>query len=213
MIPPLTILNQTSKKKAFILLLLILIIVSCKKEKPSVQIQVIDKITNTPVSGANLVVYKCGIFNCLLGTISLFTGSTNENGVCKVPTDSYNEAVSVNVTKSNYWPFDGPKGTSISAIPEGWIRLHILKTANYPSQAKLNITTISSTSSPSASAYAVSYSFNIAADSSVLIRAFGGQSNRMEWHVWDASSPSLNSGNWQQQVPRLDTVKNITLNY
>src|SRR5215217_6130377 len=115
-------------RKFFSLLILVtLIIVSCKKEKPTVQIKVTDQVTNTPVNDARVTVYKCGTFNCYFGSLDLFTGITDKNGICNVPSDNYNEAVFATVEKTDYWSFDETKANLKTIVPAGWIRLRILK--------------------------------------------------------------------------------------
>ncbi len=185
---------------------------SCKKAKPTVQIKVIDQITNYPVSSARVIVYKCGTFNCNLGTIDLFSDVTDNNGICTVPEDSYNEALYARVERADYWSWDETKTTLKKIVPAGWMRLRIIKTSNYPDQSRLQITIISQSTNSSGSAFAVINNFNAAADSSILIKGFGGQPNKIEWQVYGPNTV-VNSGSWDQQVPPLDTVKNITLNY
>lgn len=182
---------------------------SCKKEKPTVQVTVIDKVTNTPITNASVFAYKCGTFNCYFGRIDLFTGTSDNNGICKIPADAYNEAAYVGVSKGDYWSTNNDdKNTTKYMLPAGWIRLHILRSANYPAQSVLNMQMTSQSISPY---YFFTQQSSTPADSSVLIKLLGGQSNKIEWQVVNLSSV-LNSGTWTQQVPRLDTV-NITLNY
>lgn len=185
---------------------------SCKKEKPSVQISVVDQITNSPVSGAYVIVYKCGVFNCNLGSIDLFTGVTGNDGVCKVPVDSYNEAIYARVEKTGYWSWDDAKTTSKKIVPAGWILIRIVKTANYPAQSRLRFMITSQSVNSSGLALSFMKDFNAAADSSILIEVFGGQANKIEWEV-QGPNGLLGGGNTDLQVPRLDTLKNIQLNY
>jgi len=53
--------------------------------------------------------------------------------------------------------------------------------------------------------------FNTNTDTTIILRGYGNQQNQINWQV--SNSAVLSSGMWNQQVPRLDTVKNITLNY
>jgi len=183
---------------------------SCKKEGNKVPVTVMDKVTNTPVSNASVFAYKCGVFNCYLGRIDLFNGTTNNDGICKVPTDAYNEAPYLGASKNDYWSTNNDdKSTTKYLLPAGWIRLHIQRSTTYPAQSVLNIQTTSQSVSPY---YFFTQNFNTPADSSLLIKLLGGQSNKIEWKVTAPNSPVLNSGTWNQQVPRLDTVR-ITLNY
>jgi len=200
-------------RKFFSLLILVpLIIASCKKEKQTVQIKVNDQVTNTPVNGARVTVYKCGTFNCYFGSLDLFTGTTDKNGICNIPSDNYNEAVFARVEKIDYWSFDETKANLKTIVPAGWIRLRILKTPGYPEGASLNISVTSQLTNSSGSALNINNIYHAAADSSILIKAFGGQINKIEWQVNGAGTAGK-QGSWNQQVPRLDTVNNITLNY
>ncbi|HET9825532.1 MAG TPA: hypothetical protein VFP87_09360 [Chitinophagaceae bacterium] len=177
---------------------------SCKKETPGVQITVTDKVSNSPVSNATVHVYKCGIFDCAIGAIDLFIGTTDNSGVCKVPASAYNDAAYVAASKQNYWTLDNNRSTAKYLMPAGWMRLHILRTGNYPFGSTLNVQ-ISSQST-----LVFVNSFDAPADSSLLIKLYGGSSNQIDW--WVGNATELNRGEWQQQVPRLDTV-NVTLNY
>lgn len=201
------------KEKFLIPLLLVTIsLIGCKKEKPTVQIQVTDKVTNTPMSGVTVLIYKCGTFNCNLGTIDLFSGVTDDNGYCKVPEGSYNEAAWIRVTKGNYWSWDDTKSTLKSMIPAGWIRMHIVQNGNYSPQAQLSISVTSQSVNSTGSFFGFTSTYSAPADSSVLMKGFGGESNKINWEISDHGTLA-NSGSWQQQVPRLDTVNNVMLNY
>jgi hypothetical protein len=200
-------------KKIFFIspLLMAISLISCKKEKSTIQIQVTDKVTNSPVSAAIVVVYKCGVFNCNLGSIDLFSGVSDNNGNCRVPEGSYNEAAWVRVTKENYWSWDETKSTLKSMIPAGWVRMRIIKSGNYSAQAQLTISITSQSTNSSGSALFLAMTYGTPSDSSILIKCFGGESNKIDWQLSDQNT--LSSGTWQQQVPRLDTIKNVMLNY
>jgi len=200
------------QKLSSLLIIIGLLIASCKKHNDTVQIKVTDQVTNTPVDGARVTVYKCGAFDCYFGSLDLFSGITDKNGICNIPSDNYNEAVFARVEKTNYWSFDAMKTNSKTIIPAGWIRLRILKTSNYPEGSSLNIFISSQLTNSSGSGFGSNNIYHAAADSSILIKAFGGQTNKIEWQVNGAGTAG-NRGSWNQQVPRLDTVKNITLSY
>lgn len=187
-------------------------LLSCKKNKPSVQIHVTDSITHEAVAGADVVVYKCGTFNCYFGTIDLFSGVTDNSGNCKTPEDSYNEATFVRVAKGNYWSWDDAKSTSKSMVPAGWMRVRLVKSTSYSPSARLDISVTSQSTNSTGSRFSFTNSYGAPADSSILIKGFGGESNAILWEVYEQGT-RVQYGNAQQQVPRLDTVKNIVLNY
>jgi hypothetical protein len=190
-------------------LAMVIFLLSCKKEKASVLVNITEKGANTPVSGATVVVYKCGVFNCNLGSIDLFSGVTDNNGNCKVPAASYNEAAWVRVLHEKYWSWDEEKSTAKSMVPAGWLRMRIVKSGTYSANAILNIIITSQSTNSRGAAMSLINNYNSPADSSVLIKCFGGELNKIVWQVSDQSNKS---GTFQQQVPRLDTV-NIVLNY
>ena len=193
------------------LLIILAVFASCKKSsQPSVQLQVRDAITNTIVKGATVDLMKCqgiDIF-CTLGYVSFKNSITDNNGNCSFLQTDYDKAKAIRTSKSDYWTSESSKTTSPLIYPEGWIRLRIIRGTNYPSPSTLRITI------QNALAVAISQTeCNTAADSTILVRGFGGLLNKVDWQVTNATGV-LNSGNsWNQQVPRLDTVKNITLNY
>jgi hypothetical protein len=193
------------------LLIILLVFTSCKKDsEPAVQIQVKDAITNTPVKGATVDLLKCqdiDIF-CVFGYVSFRSSVTGNDGSCSFTQKDYDKAKATGASKADYWGIGNTKTTTPLIFPEGWMRLRIIRGTNYPSQSLLKI------SIQNVSAIAISSTeCNTAADSIILVRGFGGQLNNIDWQVVNAGGMSLNSGTWQQQIPRLDTIKNITLNY
>ena len=85
--------------------------------------------------------------------------------------------------------------------------MKITRGSNYPQGAQL----IFLVEDASQSYYVDAQRFNVATDSTIIVRGWGNQQNKINWQV--SNSAVLSSGMWNQQVPRLDTVKNITLNY
>lgn len=200
------------KNKLFAVGIMACTIMACKKETQTMEVKVIDQVTNTPVANARVVVYKCGAFNCYLGSIDLFSGNTDNNGVCKVPVNSYNEGAYARVEKSNYFSFDETKSTSKSIVPAGWMRIRINSTIHYTDQSSLHFFITSQSVNSAGSAFQITTSVNVATDSSILIKGFGGQVNKIDWQV-QGQTGIHKTGNWSQQVPRLDTAQGIILNY
>ncbi len=209
-------------KKLFIILL---IFSSCKKNNnasssssASVSIQVNELTTGSPVSGATVVLQRCAAFGCVFGIVQEFSGVTDNNGIVKVPQDKYDKIPFWNeatfITKPNYWTETFTKATPLSLTPMGWMSLRIIKGTNYPAGSVLTITAWRQTDPPNIAhtGYISSRDFNAAADSIVLINGFGNQVNKITWQVTSGIN-TLNSGTWNQSFPRMDTVRNVTLNY
>ena len=207
------------------LLLSLLFSYGCSKNgnngsAPSVSISVTDLMTGTKVGGASVSLNRCANLGCAFGRVEEFKGQTDNNGVVSVPQDKYNKIPEWNdatyITSPDYWPEMFKKATNFSITPYGWMRLRIIRGTNYPAGARL-IIMMNRQTQPANTAYG-GYSdtndFNTAADSSLLIKGFGNHANKINWQVQGPSgSGVLNSGTWNQQIPKLDTIKNITLNY
>jgi len=96
---------------------------------------------------------------------------------------------------------------TVTLSPEGWLRLNIHKAGTYPAGTHLSISVVSQSGLRTDLTQ-----YNTATDSVLLIRAFGGQKNAINWQVQGATL--LNYGSLTNlQIPRFDTLKNITLNY
>lgn len=192
------------------LLFILLVFTSCKKEPESVKIQVRDAISNTNVKGVTVDLHRCTFAtNPLCGLIAYRSNITGDDGSCRFTKNEYDQTIQIAVNKTDYWGSSLiPKTLLVIIYPEGWMRLRITRGTNYPSQSRLNITMNNSLTG----FYSIT-GFNTAEDSSILVRGYGGQLNKIDWEVRDPVSNLLASGTWNQQIPRLDTVKNITLNY
>lgn len=202
------------------LLIILLLFSSCKKpSSPSVNIQVNELITGSPVAGATVSLNRCAAAGCIFGIVTEFSGVTDNSGIVWVPQDKYDNVPFWNeatyITKTNYWPEIFMKATSFSLTPMGWMSLRIIKGTSYPQGSVLTITSWRLTQPPNIAHLGKinTQEFNVAADSIVIIKGFGNQLNKITWQVVDAGRNLLNNGTWNQQVPRLDTVRNITLNY
>lgn len=186
-------------KKIFIIVLLFC---SCKKEtEQKTWFEVKDRITGTPVKGAAVSIYKCTPGDPLCGLIAWQSALTADDGRCGFSTADYNRVTFASVIKSDYWGISGSRNTSVSLYPEGWIRLQVTAGTAYPSQSSLIIHAFCA----DPNIYAA-IEMSAPADSIVRFRCFGGQTNRVDWTLMDAGYHQLNSGTWNQQVPRLDTV-------
>jgi len=86
--------------------------------------------------------------------------------------------------------------------PMGWIQLRLHKVGNYPAGSSLALTIISESGRREA--------INIV---ETFPLAFGGQKNKIDWQVTNAGLPIASGTLDGLQVPRFDTLKNVTLNY
>jgi hypothetical protein len=192
-------------KKIFFI---ILIFCSCKKEtEQKTWFDVKDNITGTSIKGAAVSIFKCDPNDPWCGLIAWQSATTGDDGRCSFSTADYNRVTFTNVSKSDYWGTSGTRNTLIRLYPEGWMRLRIVRGTAYPPSSILSIRVYCGDPN-----YTSSKDVSTAADSSILIRCFGGQLNRVDWSVRDAAYNQLNSGTWNQQVPRLDSIA-ATLNY
>jgi hypothetical protein len=199
-----------------ICLSMLVLFLACKKPSkqdsfPAVDIQVKDATTGQPVSGAVVSLRRCANAGCAWGTVEEFRGTTDNDGICPVPSANYNNVPvwndAIYVVKENYQTQFFSKSTTVSIKPYGWMAVKIARGSNYPQAAQL-IFLVEETGQ---SNYLEAQRFNVTTDSTIILRGYGNQQNQINWQV--SNSAVLNSGMWNQQVPRLDTVKNITLNY
>ncbi len=193
------------------LIFVLIIFASCEiEEKPSLtSIEVVESVTNLPVRDATLSLYRCN-FGCPFGPNVLFTSVTDANGICQVPSENYTDVESMMyVAKEKYWPFEVQKKTIVFLEPEGWLQLRILNGDNYPLGSRLLLDLYSQSGSRSDLT-----DYNTVMDSLVLIRGFGSQQNKIDWQVVDGGYNLIKNGTLNGlQIPRFDTLKNVTLNY
>jgi hypothetical protein len=200
--------NKLTGMKKFLFALLLF--TACKKSGSNkMEIVIREPVSGTPVQGATVTLIRCN-FGCPFGGTTLFNEQTDANGKVYVSSSAFSDASGgMAVEKSKYWPVGlTTPAVAVSLTPEGWLRIRILKGGNYPAAANLKIVTHNQTGDPLID----TREFSLANDSSILVRGFGGQLNKLDWQVSD-NLTVYNSGTFNQQVPRLDTVKNITLNY
>ena len=191
-------------KKLFIILL---VFASCKKDTGfKVSIQVKDAITNSPVKGATVGLHRCGPSVLLCGLIAYRYNTTGDDGRCSFSEEDFDQTKYTEASRAGYWRTFEPKSILMYIYPDGWMRLRIIKGTNYPPQSRLRFTISYIT------AFGYSTEYNTPADSSILVRGIGGVTHKIDWRVVNPSNNQLNSGTWDQQIPRMDTV-NAILNY
>ena len=186
-----------------------LLVSSCKKNStPMATIQVKDAITSSLVNGAIVGIHRCTIFEFLCGLIAYRSNTTGNDGSCRFNQEDYTQAKSITVTKNGYWSVHEPTASLINIYPDGWLRLRIIKGASYPAGSKLRIVANYTPGSKTSI-----LQVNTAADSSILLRCYGGASNRIDWFV-ETTTPfaQINNGTFLQNITRQDTV-NAVLNY
>lgn len=193
-------------------LFILLVLAACKKggSDKGTQIHLKESKSGTAIQGVTVKLLRCD-FGCPFGGKKLFEGLTDAEGNVYVnPKDYADASGGMSIEKPKYWSlgFTLPQ-TSVTMIPEGWLRIRILKTGSYPAAAKLKLTIHSEPLSPDMLDI---QEYFTAADSSILLRGYGAQLNRIDWQVSD-NITLYNSGTFNQQVPKFDTVKNVTLNY
>lgn len=189
------------------LLFLFILFISCKKDtdkENTTAVKVSDSITGSPVSGASFVLFNCGSLGCAVSYKTVFSGTTDNNGIVNVSSPAYQDVSNeLNVTKSDYLPFEVQRNTTLLLRPKGWLRMRIMKTGNYPAGSRLGI---SNEFNP------YSLLVNAAVDSIIVMSGGGGVINKVWWQVINESGQQLKQGSGTVQVPRLDTT-NVIINY
>ena len=188
------------------LILIILIFAGCSKKEEQLHptsIKVLESITNLPISGADVVLHK------YYDNTVLFQGVTNANGICLVPSLHYNDVESVmSVVKQKYWD-DHHKDTTVHLTPYGWLQLRIHKVGNYTPGSRLILFQFNQNGSMSHAT-----TVNTAEDSLIVAFCFGNQENNIDWRVVDVGQNRSTDGTLNGlQIPRFDTLKNVTLDY
>ena len=189
------------------LILIIIIFAGCNKKEdrppqPPTSIKVLENITNLPISGADVTLRN---YDSLL-----FQGVTDANGICLVPFLHFNNMESqMSVTHlQKYWS-DFHKDTTIRLTPYGWLQLRIHKVGNYTPGSRL----ILFQSNQDGSVYHAT-DVNTAEDSLIVAFCFGNQINNINWRVVDMGQNLSVDGYLNGlQIPRFDTLKNVTLDY
>jgi hypothetical protein len=198
-----------------VILFIFIVFSSCKKDPKdsnTIPLKVVEPLSEIPVKDAQVIFFECTA-GCIGSTIH-FTGLTDENGVCNVPSGSFNNySVEMNIYKEGYWPFLIPAQRSQKATlsPEGWVKLLIHTDTNYPSGSQLIISI-----APKRLEYGYGdYLTNHAAsqDSTLLIKGYGGELNRINWQIVNANFELLDYDELEVEVPRFDTSANVILNY
>ena len=196
------------------IIILLFLFSACSKggkddETKNTEIKVVEPISSLAVKGATVSLFQCN-YGCPFGAKVLFTGPTNDNGICSVPAEHYNDVTAtMNVVKDKYWPFTIQRNTLVTLEPEGWLKLKIHATRTYTPGSKLLVVIKNELATKSDLT-----EYNVATDSTIMIRAYGAQKNKIEWQVVNSGFNLVSNGSLNDlQVPRFDTLRNSTLNY
>ena len=171
-------------------------------------IRVNDAITSSMVSGAVVGLHRCTIFEFFCGIIPYRSNTTGNDGSCSFLQQDYDQTKSVTVSKNGYWSVFESKNSFINIYPDGWLRLRIIKGSNYPPDAALRLV-VNYTPGNISNTLQV----NTAADSTILLRCYGGASNKVDWFVVKLTTfAQISNGTFLQNIIRQDTI-NATLTY
>src|SRR5688572_25443106 len=178
------------KKILAIALLTAFAIISCKKNEQqvddSVTVEVVEVISAKPVANATITLYKCTNYDNIFGCLSkgvLATYSTDAAGIAKIKSADYNGAnEGLQISKGQYWTQEGQMGKN-ELCPEGWIRLNIKRTSNYPDSLAFFLFNVEERFVLTTSEGMRVLKMNQRTDTTVLIRAFGAQKNTLKWLV------------------------------
>jgi hypothetical protein len=152
------------------------------------------------------------LFQSILGGVDIqefFKGQTNNNGICLVPTKYFDDAtITMDVQADKYWGYVIPplRSSNVTLQPEGWIRVYGFETPLFFSPADGQHISMY----PIAESNGRSHGYedqHVLDSHSILIRAFGGDVNKLIWQVTDANNQIIHYGEEHDVlVPRFDTA-------
>ena len=174
------------------MLFAILIALSCRKAdiagSDSHNVEIYEYGTGRPVGGVTINLFKCGYFDYLYGCTQnalLASYSTNNEGVARVSGEHYLQATrGMEALKSGYWTQEVGKGRN-EICPEARIRINMNCANNYPPGKWLYIANVEERLLLTNNLGTYVYSSNRLVDTTVEVRAFGNQNNRLRWMVAD----------------------------
>jgi hypothetical protein len=202
----------------FLPLAILILLGSCKKEsensnnEPTTRVEVKEAVSGLPVSKAKVILFQGSIGG--VGYKEFFTGSTNDNGICDVPSKYFDDpAIEFNVVADKYWPFVIPeqRTSKVTLQPEGWMKVYPgLPGGNYPDDAVLTLKGFAQSSNRSDDYFAVEAQMTTGIPT--LVRAFGDEPNNLYFEVTDGSGQILNHGQQNDiNVPKFDTAVILSL--
>jgi hypothetical protein len=189
-------------------LLSFIFFISCQKEETvetskTVRIEVKAYKTGNPVVGAEVTYLSNDLARP--GSMSytvLFSGKTDENGYCEVPESVYRKHDKIEIGNA-----DGYFGISELHTPEtqftlnaiGQVRIHLVKTSNFPNAFKLEISEFGEWAP--ASEIHLPELYSLPADSSFVNVSYGGQTNTICWSLSNEAADILSAGYLYIDVP------------
>ncbi len=85
--------------------LIFLVLFACKKDTvEKTWFEVRDRVTDTPVKGVSVKLYKCDpVTDPFCGLIPWISGTTGEDGRCSFNSADFNRVTFTEVYKADYW--------------------------------------------------------------------------------------------------------------
>lgn len=200
-----------------VILLPLSLFISCLKSKEATTLfEVFEFKTNVPIPSVQIDLLRCSDYDNLFGcrTIAVFaTGYTDNNGKYSFKQSELNRSTQgIELSKQNYWRKGGNPGKNYLST-EGWINLHLIRQNNY-SLPRLFFDYEILGESYSESGILL----QIPVDTTIKIRAFGNQVNKINWVIGNLNILNqtmvapLANGILTQNIDRLGT-SSITLSY
>jgi hypothetical protein len=204
--------DMNPKPAILLTTLLIGVFVSCKKDnqetmEPTVNVHVKEFKTEVPLPGAVIAVNAAGIdftCSCTIETV-VFAKQTDDQGICAIP-DKYlsGSEYTLTVSKDNYWSVNSGAGstkeTSYELQVKAQLRLHVVKNNPYPDHSLFQL---NCSGEKPESALVPFTKVLLPADTSFVMDAYGGQTNRVQWKILDnLGTDSLGGGTLPVEVAR-----------
>lgn len=209
--------------KKVAVLMALLVFLACKKTELNTgngpgetfwEGKVLESETGIPIAGATIAIDKCGHYDIEFGCLSYVnetTTTTDNNGVYKV--SSRFRADRMRASHSQYWPEYSQGGSLLNLIPEAWAKVHLKKINNYPGGCKMNVSKpcrpYYGWGNVSFERHCYSMDFNLPADTTVMVRCYGGRNdNKIVWSIKNSNNQSIAS----DTIPDFSASKFETIN-
>jgi hypothetical protein len=117
----------------------------------------------------------------------------------------------MNVYKDKYWPYiELPSGVNeVMLAPEAWIEVNVQRDGNYPAQSILALFTVSENGRSGDS-----FVSQLPDDTTIMIRAFGDEQNKLGWQLNDGANQVFHEGEMNGLfVSKFDTLYEVVLRY
>lgn len=174
------------KKLNLLKILLVVMLISCSKSKEKGtgqipdQIEVLEYKTNIPLASVQIDLYHCSNYDAVFGCLAkqiFSTEFTDNTGKYTFKSGELNRAdEGIVLHKATYWDTNGGSGT-IFMSPEAWIDLHLTRQNNYPDTSLFRFIVTGEYGRVNL------ITFQSPADTVVKVRAFGNETNTIDWQV------------------------------